>query len=353
MVTQQVVGPPARAAIFLVLTVEPGSEAAVRDLLADVSGLARSVSFRTPDDNLHCVVGIGAQLWDRLFDRPRPAGLHPFEALAGPRHTAPATPGDLLVHLRARHLDACFELARLLMNRLAGHATVVDETHGFRYFDERDLLGFVDGTENPEGDAATAAVLIGDEDAAYAGGSYVIVQKYLHDLSAWNGLSVEEQERVIGRSKLDDVEMADDVKPADAHIKLNVIEDDDGVQLQILRDNMPFGTVGEAEYGTYFIGYAADPGVIERMLRNMFLGDPPGVTDRILDFSTARTGSLFFVPSLDFLDDPPQPGAASAAPAADPASTAAPRGDGSLRIGGLRTGGLRAGGSGTPSRSEA
>lgn len=315
MVTQQLVAAPARAAMFLVLTVNDGSEDAIRDLLTDVSGLTRSVSFRNPTDELRCVVGIGAHLWDRLFDLPRPRGLHPFEPLQGPRHTAPATPGDLLLHLRARHLDVCFELARQIVGRVREHVSVVDETHGFKYFDERDLLGFVDGTENPEGPDAVEAVTIGQEDPAYAGGSYVIVQKYLHALADWEALPVEDQERAIGRRKLDDIEMPDAVKPVNSHVALNTIVDAGGVQQQIFRENMPFGEVGAGEYGTYFIGYAADPGVTEQMLRHMFLGNPPGNTDRILDFSTALTGSLFFVPTVEFLDAPPAASAPASAPA--------------------------------------
>ena len=322
MVTQQFVAAPARAALFLVLTVNEGSEEVVRDVFADLSSITRSVSFRVPGDQLNCVLGIGAGLWDRMFDLPRPRGLHPFVPLDGPRHSAPSTPGDLLLHVRAHHMDVCFELSRQVMDRLRGHAVVVDETHGFKYFDERDLLGFVDGTENPEGDAAPAAVLIADEDPDYAGGSYVIVQKYRHDLEAWGALPVEEQERAIGRSKLEDVEMPDAVKPINSHVHLNTVVDADGVQRQILRDNMPFGELGTAEFGTYFIGYAADPGVIEQMLRNMFLGSPPGNTDRILDFSTAHTGTLFFTPALDFLDDVPGPRADAAA--GDATADAAP-----------------------------
>ncbi|SFR57209.1 putative iron-dependent peroxidase [Microbacterium azadirachtae] len=322
MVTQQFVAAPARAALFLVLTVNEGSEEVVRDVFADLSSITRSVSFRVPGDQLNCVLGIGAGLWDRMFDLPRPRGLHPFVPLDGPRHSAPSTPGDLLLHVRAHHMDVCFELSRQVMDRLRGHAVVVDETHGFKYFDERDLLGFVDGTENPEGDAAPAAVLIADEDPDYAGGSYVIVQKYRHDLEAWGALPVEEQERAIGRSKLEDIEMPDAVKPINSHVHLNTVVDADGVQRQILRDNMPFGELGTAEFGTYFIGYAADPGVIEQMLRNMFLGSPPGNTDRILDFSTAHTGTLFFTPALDFLDDVPGPRADAAA--GDATADAAP-----------------------------
>jgi porphyrinogen peroxidase len=212
---------------------------------------------------------------------------------------------------------------------------VVDEVHGFKFFDERDLLGFVDGTENPVGAAAVAAAFIGAEDPAFAGGSYVIIQKYVHDLTSWDALSVEEQERAIGRSKLEDIEMADDVKPSDSHVALNTIVDENGEQRQIVRVNMPFGRVGAGEFGTFYIAYARSPDVIEQMLRNMFIGNPPGNTDRILDFSTALTGTLFFVPPADFLDDPPAPGGSlseSEAPAGQEDGSLS----GSLGIGSLK-----------------
>jgi porphyrinogen peroxidase len=332
---QGVLAPPARAAIFLVLTVRSRAEEDVRDLLADVAGLTRAVGFRAPEDGLSCVVGIGAGLWDRLYGSPRPVGLHPFRALAGDKHAAVSTPGDLLVHLRARRMDLCFELARQLMTRLAGSADVVDEVHAFRYFDERDLLGFVDGTENPTDSDALAAVAIGDEDPDFAGGSYVIVQKYLHDMDAWNALPVEEQERVIGREKLSDIELSDEDKPSNSHVALTTIVDADGTERQIVRDNMAFGTVGTAEFGTYFIGYAATPDVIEQMLDNMFIGDPPGNYDRILDFSTAVTGGLFFVPTADFLEDPPDPLVAASTTAAS-TTDGSTHPDGSLDIGSLK-----------------
>jgi len=302
---QAVLSPLTEAAIFLVLTVDHGRENAARSLLEDANGLRRSVGFRIPEGELSCVVGLGSGLWDRLFGEPRPAGLHPFAELDGSNHTAVATPGDLLFHIRAHRFDLCFELAQRLTDRLRGHAQVIDEVHGFRSFDERDLLGFVDGTENPEGASAATAALIGEEDARFAGGSYVVVQKYLHDLEAWDALPVAEQERAIGRQKLSDVEIPDEEKAANAHVALNTITDADGEERQIVRLNMPFGKVGDAEFGTYFIGYARTPDVIEEMLRNMFIGKPPGTYDRILDFSTAVTGSLFFVPTVDFLDDPP------------------------------------------------
>jgi putative iron-dependent peroxidase len=315
--SQAVLSPLTDAAIFLVATVREGGEDAVRDLLEELSALQRSVGFRVPAAQLSCVTGIGSALWDRLFAGPRPQQLHPFRQWKGPRHIAPSTSGDLLFHLRAGQLDVCFELAAKIAERLRGAADIVDETHGFKYFDERDLLGFVDGTENPVGAAASAAVLVGDEDPAFAGGSYVMVQKYVHDMTAWNQLTVERQEAVIGRTKLDNMELAD--KPADSHVALNTVEDRDGNELKILRDNMPFGSVAAGEFGTYYIAYAATPDVPELMLRRMFLGDPYGSYDRILDFSTARTGSLFFAPTGDFLDDlppaPPGPGSATAEPA--------------------------------------
>ncbi|HET9172209.1 MAG TPA: Dyp-type peroxidase [Actinospica sp.] len=331
---QPVLTPLTAAAIFLVATIEPGGEDAVRDTLADLAGLVRSVGFRIPDGGLTAVAGIGSAAWDRLFPGARPAELHPFERLEGPRHTAPATPGDLLLHLRARRMDLCFELAGQLVRKLGPAVLVVDEVHGFKYFDERDLLGFVDGTENPTGPAALAAALVTPElDADFAGGSYVIVQKYLHDLESWNRLPVEQQERIIGRTKLDDIELDDTVKPADSHVALNTIVDEDGTERQIVRDNMPFGRVGSGEFGTYFIGYAASPEVTERMLRRMFLGDVPGRTDRILEFSTAVTGALFFCPSAEFLEDPPESITEDATVSVIESATVD---DGSLGIGSLR-----------------
>jgi porphyrinogen peroxidase len=307
---QPVVTPLTGAAIFLVVTVNAGGEEKVRDLLADVSGLQRSVGFRIPGAALACVVAIGSAAWDRLFAGPRPAELHPFRELSGPRHRAPATPGDLMFHIRAERMDLCFEFAAQVMAKLAGAATVADEVHGFRYFDERDLIGFVDGTESPGGRAGLRAALVGDADPGFAGGSYVIVQKYLHDIPGWNALPVEEQERVIGRTKLSDIELPDEIKPADSHVALNTLTGPDGEQLQIVRANMPFGEAGRGEFGTYFIGYAASPAITEQMLRNMFIGRPPGNTDRVLDFSAAVTGGLFFAPSADFLDNLPAPPAA-------------------------------------------
>jgi porphyrinogen peroxidase len=338
---QPVLSPLTESAIFLVMTIESGAEATVRDLLADVPGLQRTVGFRVPEGRLAVVAGVGSGAWDRLYTGPRPQGLHPFRPLSGAKHRAVSTPGDLLFHIRARQIDLCFEFASQVMDRLSGAVTVVDEVHGFKYFEVRDLLGFVDGTENPVGLAAEAAVAVGPEDPDFTGSSYVVVQKYLHDLGAWNTLTVEQQELVIGRTKLSNVELADDVKPSNSHVALNTITDDDGEEQQILRDNMPFGAVGTGSFGTYYIAYSKTPGVTEEMLERMFVGAPPGNYDRILDFSTAVTGTLFFVPTVDLLENPP-PQPSPAATVGEPVSAEGASGvapvtpDESLGIGGLR-----------------
>ena len=346
---QTVAAPLTRAAIFLVATINAGAEnrTALRSFCGDIAALLRAVEFRDLEGGLTCVVGFGSEAWDRLFGTPRPAELHPFrEIRAGARH-AVSTPGDLLFHIRAKRMDLCFEVATQIMARLGNAVSPVDEIHGFRYFDDRDLLGFVDGTENPRGAAVTDAVLIGDEDAEFAAGSYVIVQKYLHDLSAWNALSTEAQERIIGRTKLSDIELDGSVKPTSAHSALTTITEN-GKEIKILRDNMPFGRPGHGEYGTYFIGYSRSPRTIEQMIENMFVGRPPGNYDRLLDFSRAVTGNLFFVPSATFLenvaDDEPMVAEPAGAPAAAgtsssssiSSSTISSVRDGSLGIGSLK-----------------
>jgi porphyrinogen peroxidase len=347
---QAVYAPLTRAAIFLVVCIRPDQRSVdlVRSFCAGLSGIVRAVEFRDIEAALSCVAGFGSDAWDRLFGQPRPAELHPFQEIRAEGRHAVSTPGDILFHIRAKRMDLCFELATQIMDSIGDAVTVVDEVQGFRYFDDRDVLGFVDGTENPRGDGAREAAIIGDEDPAFSGGSYVIVQKYLHDMKAWNALSVEAQENIIGRKKLSDIELDDSVKPTSAHSALTVIEEN-GREVKILRDNMPFGRPGYGEFGTYFIGYCRTPRITETMLQNMFVGRPPGNYDRILDFSHAVTGSLFFVPSVTFLDnvstDAPNPATSASTPASDGTAATSPRdaspgpknlNSGSLNIGSLK-----------------
>jgi putative iron-dependent peroxidase len=300
---QSVDAPLSRAAVFLVLTigVEAEAMAKVRRVIADIGGLVRAVGFRDLKGRLSCNVGIGSNAWDRLRWPKRPKELRNFTEIRGSVHTAVATPGDLLFHIRAERADMCFELERLILDALGDAVSVADEVQGFRYFDARDLLGFVDGTENPTGDALPLASLIQSDDADFEGGSYVVVQKYLHKLDPWNALQTSSQESIIGRTKLDNVEL-DDSNKRKSHKTLTTIVDAQGNEHDILRDNMPFGRPGHSEFGTYFIGYARNLWVIEKMLSNMFVGVPEGQYDRLLDFSTATTGTTFFVPSNAVLE---------------------------------------------------
>lgn len=302
--SQRVDAPLTQSATFLVLSITDGPEAikTVRSTLADIDGLAKNVAIRDLGASFACTVGIGSNVWDGVTGLPRPAELHPFPPVKGATHTAVSTPGDLLFHIRAERRDLCFEFERQLMDLLGDAVRVVDETIGFRYFDVRDLLGFVDGTANPVGPAVPTSILVAEEDESAAGGSYIVVQKYLHDLKAWRTLPTEQQEAIIGRTKLDNIELADAASgKQSSHKTLATIEDENGDEHDILRDNMPFGSPGSGEFGTYFIGYSRRLWVIERMLQRMFVGEPPGLHDRLLNFSKPMTGTTFFAPSASLL----------------------------------------------------
>lgn len=300
---QRVDAPLSQSATFLVVTAtkQPDSIKTIKSTLAGLDSLAKNVSIRDLNAKFACSVGIGSDIWDSLTGLPRPAELHPFREVKGSKHTAVSTPGDLLFHIRAERRDICFEFERQLMDQLGDSVSVVDETMGFRYFDVRDLLGFVDGTANPVGPAVPSSVLVAEEDTSAQGGSYIVVQKYTHDLESWKKLSTEQQEKIIGRTKLDNIELDDAESGQRSHKTLNTIEDEQGNEHDILRDNMPFGSPGSGEFGTYFIGYTRRLWVIEKMLERMFVGDPPGLHDRLLDFSTPLTGNTFFAPSASFL----------------------------------------------------
>ncbi|TGJ84175.1 dyp-type peroxidase [Xylaria hypoxylon] len=297
------------SATFLVFSVTrtDSSIQAIRRVLSSIPDITKNISIRDVNANLTCVVGIGSGAWDSLMKLPYPAELHPFPEVRGAKKTAVSTPGDLLFHIRSERRDLCFELERQLIDKLGDTVRLEDQTVGFRYFDARDLLGFVDGTANPVSPSDISdAVMISESDdgsdATAVGGSYVVVQKYLHDLKAWKALSTEQQEAVIGRTKSDNIELEDaDDGQQQAHKTLATIEDASGKEHAVLRDNMPFGSPSAGQYGTYFIAYTRHLWVVEKMMERMFLGHPPGLHDRILDFSTPITGSTFFAPSLSNL----------------------------------------------------
>lgn len=295
---QSIDAPLSRAAVFLMVTVapDPPALAKVCAALEGLDDLVKDVGFRDLSARLSCIVGIGYDFWRRLRFDKTPHELKPFEPIKGTVHSAPSTPGDLLFHIRSERPDFCFEFERILLDSVRPSVSVIDEVAGFRYFDARDLLGFVDGTANPSGLDLPSAALVGGEDADFTGGSYVVVQKYLHDLGAWARTPASLQEEIIGRTKIDNIEIDDDASPRKSHKSLATIVDAAGNEYDILRDNMPFGRPGQGEFGTYFIGYSRYLWVIEKMLQRMYVGDPPGSYDRLLDFSTPHTGATFFAP---------------------------------------------------------
>ncbi|KAH8708364.1 hypothetical protein GQ44DRAFT_628301 [Phaeosphaeriaceae sp. PMI808] len=289
-------------ATFLVLSISssPDAISTVRATIIGIGDLVKGISFRDPKALLSCTVGIGSDIWDSLTGMPRPGELRSFPVVQGATHTAISTPGDIFLHIRSERRDFCFELERQLMNRLGDSISVADKTDGFRYLDMRDLLGFVDGTANPVGQDIESSAFVGEEDLSAVGGSYVVVQKYLHDLKGWSNLSTEQQETIIGRTKLDNMELGDADSGQRSHKSLATIKKD-GEEYDILRYNMPFGDPSSGQFGTYFAGYSRHLSTIEKMVQRMFIGDPPTMHDRLLDYSKPLTGTTFFVPAAGLL----------------------------------------------------
>ena len=305
MKTQDVTNKPGENAIFMVfgLTSENEATEKVKELCGNFAAFVKSMRNRFPEAEVSAVMGFGANAWTVLFpQQSRPKELEIFKEIKGQKYIAVSTPGDLFFHIRAKRIDVCHELAAIISNALQGVTEHIDEVHGFRYFDGRAIIGFVDGTENPDSDEAHEYATIGDEDSFFKGGSYAFVQKYIHGMDEWNNLPTEEQEKVVGRRKYNDLELSDEEKPENAHNAVTNIKDEDGNELKIVRANMPFANPSKGEFGTYFIGYAGKFTTTRRMLENMFIGDPVGNSDRLLDFSTAVTGTLFFVPTFDLLE---------------------------------------------------
>ena len=288
--------------IFMVWNFKDNLE--VKDIFNQVCKLVinlnNSANVRFPVSRASCIMGIGYDAWLRLnLPVPLPKELVNFVPIIGEKHVAVSSKGHLHFHIRADTTSICYDMASAIADILGPVAISTEEIHGFRYWDSRSILGFVDGTENPHGQDREYFSTVGDDDPVYKGGSYLFVQEYIHNLTAWKGLSTEQQEKVIGRYKSNDIEMADDLKPSNSHIALANLGDD----FKIVRDNMPFGNMSTNEMGTYFIAYASTFSTVQKMLNNMFIGSPAGNYDRILDFSTPKTGSLYFVATFDMMDD--------------------------------------------------
>ena len=277
--------------------VRDGGEAQVRRAAAGLAAMTADVAKTDPAARLASVIAVGSDAWDRLWPESRPEGLAPFRAFADNGRAAPATEADLLLHIRGDRRDLVFELSRRMRDALGDAVTTVEEVHGFRYLDARDLTGFVDGTENPEGEEDRSAVAL-VADGPFAGGSFVNVQRYIHDLPAWNAMPVKDQEDIIARTKADNVEYETDRKPPFAHIKRVSIKED-GRSLEMLRHSMPYGTADE--HGLLFIAYTGRPDTFAKMLERMIVADPDGAYDHLMDYTRAVTGCTFFAPPQDWL----------------------------------------------------
>jgi putative iron-dependent peroxidase len=288
--------------LFITLSLGEGSGAAagVRKAASALPKMTAALAERLGEPTLCSALGIGALAWDRVMGGRRPRGLVPFEPLSDGKRHAPATPADLFVHIHSYRHDANMMLAREFVAKLAGQARVVEEVMGFKHLGGRDLTGFVDGTENPKGIERAQVALVGEDDAEFAGGSHVSIQRWVHDLSAWDRLPVPEQEKAVGRTKDTDEELDDAVKPPSAHIARVVIEDEAGEELEIVRHSLPYG--GTREHGLYFVAYCASPSPFRQMLKRMIVRDGGGHYDRLMDFTRPVTGASFFVPSVGTLE---------------------------------------------------
>ncbi|TAJ83430.1 Dyp-type peroxidase [bacterium] len=291
---------PSQNALFLILRVrDPITHGpSVARVAARVPALVHKVGAIDPRAKLVCTVSFGAEFWDVISPGKRPASLRPFSAIEAQGRSAPNTGGDMLFHIISKREDLNFELAMRIKNQFGEKVEVMEEIHGFRYLDSRDLTGFIDGTENPKGKERTQVALIGNEDPPFAGGSYVFTQRYVHDLKKWTAIPQKEQEKVIGRSKRDSKELSDRTKPPTAHISRVVIEEH-GEELEIVRHSFPYGNMSES--GLFFIAYSKNPDIPEKMLRRMMGTASDGIHDHLMDYSRAVSGATFFAPSLAML----------------------------------------------------
>lgn len=287
---------------FVVLKLKRENLAADQEAIAEFAdrsqAIERSMMIRAADANLKVSIGFSRTAWDYLFPNAAvPKQLETYTTLTGPEYSMPASEGDIFLHVRAGDEAVVYEVVRQFMVFLEPIATVLDETKGFRYFEGRAIIGFIDGTEAPAEFEAADYALVGEEDQEYINGSYAFAQKWLHDMDFWGKMKTEEQEKAVGRHKFDDFELEDDEKFHNAHNVAAKIEVD-GEEQKIVRMNVPFSDPATGKTGTYFIGYSRYWSVTKAMLQQMV-----DMSDFLLTFSTIQSGQLFFIPSRDTLGE--------------------------------------------------
>ncbi len=270
---------------------------AIQEFVDRYQAIIRSLRIRDNKGNLKASLGFSSAAWDYLFpDAPKPKELEPYETLASEEYSMAATKGDIFLHIRANDEAVVYELISQCMLFLRDFTTVVDETKGFRYFEGRAIIGFIDGTEAPQVEDAADYAIVGDEDPFFENGSYAFAQKWRHHMDIWNKLTTETQEKAVGRKKFSDLELDEKEKFKNAHNVASQAEID-GVEQKIVRMNVPYSDPATGNTGTYFIGYSRYWKVTKLMLENMLKNG-----DYLLTFSDILSGQLFFIPSRPLLD---------------------------------------------------
>jgi putative iron-dependent peroxidase len=286
-------------ALFLTFTVVDDDVQSMRVKLARILDLFKHFDEEYYEAMVSGVLAIGTNYWYELYPDIIPKELAPFPAMHCDDRSAPNSPGDLFIQIKADRTDICHAIGTEIIQVLQEHVDLYEEIRGFRYLDCRDLTGFVDGTENPRGMRKFDVAIIGSDDPGFAGGSYIHVQRYRHNMTKWQLLPVQSQEEVMGRTKADNVEYASDKKAAFAHTKRTSLKDESGNRIEMLRQSMPYGDM--SVQGLYFISCAKSPEPFTKMLKNMIIGDEEGNYDKLLDYTSAETGCAFFAPSITFI----------------------------------------------------
>lgn len=301
MTAQSVILPlPSDHARFIVLRLKDLSITQLKQQLARLFSTRDRLITQHPQAEIKTSVTFGPELWTQLYAQT-PNGFQQLQAIDGAFHM-PVVPADVLIHIASTRTDICFALSQAFFEGIQDQVEVLDERVCFRNFDGRDLTGFIDGTENPQfpDDRAETALLSADA-GVFADGSFVFAQRFAHDLEKWKKLKVDAQEQVIGRTKLESIELDDAVKPPNAHVARAIVEDEDGEELAILRHSLPYGD-GRGEQGLFFIAYTNNLSIIDNMLLQMFGNSGDGIHDRLLHFVSAKDGAYYFAPSTELLE---------------------------------------------------
>ncbi|UOO93449.1 Dyp-type peroxidase [Vitreoscilla stercoraria] len=300
MPAQSVIVPLAsQHARFMTLRFASGSNAHLKAAIGALLDACEALRQQYPQANIKTGIAFGLAQWQQLYAHS-PEHWHDLQARAGD-FAMPAIAADVFLHIASEQADVCFALVQAFMQACGDVVTVLNETTGFRYLDSRDLTGFIDGTENPQqADERAQAALLTEDAGEFAEGSFVMAQRYVHHMKTWHEQSIDSQEKIIGRTKPDSIELDDAVRPANSHISRVIIEDDTGEELAILRHSLPYGNAS-GEQGLYFIAYTPDLGILDAMLDNMFGTSGDGLHDQFLHYTTPVDGAYFFMPSEQLL----------------------------------------------------